>query len=167
MATGISAVWRRLISLLQSRPIALLVAYWVLVAIITHIPPFVPPVEIEPEPLIGKDKIAHFFGYAGLAFLLLNVFARGGSHAATDVAGTGSPEQSPLRTRGFRLGAVPILATVATCAVYGVIDELTQPPFGRTADPKDYVANLIGTAFGILLIVLLRNSLRAHATDAS
>ncbi len=137
-----------MVDLLNRRPRAVLMGYWAIAFIVTHVPPFLPPGPPEPEALIGKDKFAHFFGFAFLAFLLMNALRN---------------ENRLLKRAGLpdsMSGAVVV--TVAICMVYAAIDELTQPPFGRTADPWDYVADLIGMTAGILAFHLWKP--RCNAT---
>jgi VanZ family protein len=112
----------RLRRLLRNRPGATLAVYWVAAFVITHVPPILPKDE-EPrfDPPVGPDKLVHFVGFAMLAFLLMNVFRS---------------------RRG-------IAWTLLVCVTYGIVDELTQPTFGRTADVWDYVADLIGAVAGV------------------
>jgi len=42
------------------------------------------------------------------------------------------------------------------CAVYGVLDEVTQIPVGRSCDLYDWFADVIGIAVGILAFRYLR-----------
>ncbi len=132
---------------LRERPRVVLAVYWTLAFVVTHVPPFLPDDGAAEDRLVGVDKIVHFLGYAGLAFLLMNALVPA-NHAAAEAAGSGDH-----RTRGFRRG---VGVTVLCCAIYGALDELTQPPFGRTADPMDYVADLLGLAAGLLLFRLYR-----------
>ena len=108
------------------RPGLTLAVYWVISAIVTHVPPLIEPDPDRP-PGLPLDKFAHFFGFAALAWLLMNAL-------------TARP------TRG--LGTCVVLTTVA-CLVYAVLDEITQPPFGRTADIRDFYADLLGMCLGL------------------
>ena len=127
-----------------------LAIYWSLAFVVTHVPPFLPDADDdEPEPLIGLDKVVHFLGYAGLAFVLMNALVR-----PADAAAQAADAERPT-IRSFRRGVV---ITILCCAVYGALDELTQPPFGRTADPMDYVADLLGLAAGLLAFRLSRRT---------
>ena len=122
--------------LLATRPTLCLMAYAIVAFVFTHIPPFRkgPP---RPEPLIGIDKLFHFGGFAIYAVVLANVLGRRMNRAAT------------------------VATTLIALTLYSVVDELTQPPFGRTADAKDWIANMIGVVVGLLAYrVMLRHKLR-------
>ena len=108
----------------RRRPTLVLLAYWLLAVVATHTPPLRPHDPDQP-PGLPWDKLVHFFGYATLAWLLMNAL-----------------------TARRRLGFA-VVVTVLAVAAYGVVDELTQPPFGRTADVWDYAADLLGLAFGL------------------
>ena len=109
---------------LRRRPTTTLVAYWLCALLVTHVPPLRAHDPDQP-PGLPWDKLVHFTGYATLAWLLMNAL-----------------------TARRRLG-LSLLLTIGCVAVYGVVDELTQPPFGRTADVWDYAADLLGLAFGL------------------
>ena len=90
----------------------------------------------KPEELVGgrlpSDKLLHFVAY-GLLGLLAALM---------------------LRARGRLAGqTAPLLA--AGLAAWAVIDEATQPLFGRAADPLDWVYDVIGIALGIAIVVAL------------
>ena len=89
----------------------------------------------QPPSLMGleqHDKLLHSSAYAGLAFLLaLNVWWR------------------------TRLGARHFLAIAVAVAAVGGLDELTQPPFGRTADWFDWYADVGGTLIGLTLAAIV------------
>ncbi len=99
----------------------MLVAYWLALVAGTHVP--------QPPELMGlekHDKLLHQSAYAGLAFLVaLNVWWR-----------------TPLRARH-------LLIIFLAVAAFGGLDELTQPPFNRTADWLDWYADMGGTLFGL------------------
>jgi VanZ family protein len=89
----------------------------------------------KPEELVGgrlpSDKLLHFIAY-GLLGLLAALM---------------------LRSRGRLVGrTAPVLA--AGLAAWAVIDEATQPLFGRAADPLDWVYDVIGITIGIAAIVV-------------
>lgn len=75
-----------------------------------------------PGPPWVSDKVLHFGGYFGLAALLAATFRRR-----------------------------PLWTVVAVAAVYGAVDEITQPPFGRTADVWDWVAGVAGAVLGAVV----------------
>ncbi len=122
--------------LYRHRPRRLLVGYCALGLIVTHVPPFLPKVDDGREPpLVGFDKVVHFVGFGVLALLLMNVLRR---------------HLSESRAAGVAL---------LLCAVAGAIDEITQPPFGRTADVMDWVADMLGAVtVTTLWIVMERRS---------
>lgn len=110
---------------IRRRPGAALGLYWVAAFTITHIPPLRPYNPDALPRLIPLDKIVHVGGFAILAWLLMNLLTR-------------------------RIGTIwSILLTVLLCAIYGVVDELTQPLFNRTADIWDWVADMAGCGVGL------------------
>ena len=150
-----NALFRKFDGLLLRRPRIVLAGYWLFCMIVTHVPPiFAKEDGPREERLIGIDKVAHFVGYAGLAFVLMNALVRSNSMHAE------------ARTSDSGVGKRSILLTLLICAVYGIIDELTQPPFGRTADPADWVADVIGAVVGIAFFVKwTRRSVRRGASS--
>lgn len=95
------------------------------------------------------DKSLHLVAYAALAFL---------AHAAY-----------ALRFGLFRRGIAKVLAALA---LFGILDEATQTPFGRTADVQDWFADLAGLAAGtgamLAMVVLARRWFgTARLTDES
>ena len=112
-----------------------LAIYWVLAFVATHVPPlWADGPRPAWEPPVGKDKLFHFAGFAALSFLLMNALGR------------------------------RVVLTLGVCLLYGLLDEATQPPFGRTADPYDLLADLLGAAAGI---VAWRLTLRRWTTRPS
>jgi len=110
----------------------LLLVYWVGLATSTHVP----------GDLLGhakfNDKVAHFTGYVGLAFLMCFAWAT---------------HRSFHRRTAFALwGAI---------MVYGAIDELLQIPVpGRTGELGDWIADAFGTLLGILFFSLVLGVVR-------
>jgi VanZ family protein len=99
-----------------------LVLYWPLAFLATHA-----PVD-KIEPVVGAmryDKFYHFGAYTLLGAILTLFFSA---------------------RYGFRRRWA--LYAIAIAAGYGIIDELTQKPFGRTPDINDWVADLIGATCG-------------------
>ena len=92
----------------------------------------------KPEALLGRslpsDKLLHLLAYGTLGLLA----------AATLWA-----------YRGWTAGNVLRLA--AALAVAGIFDEVTQPLFGRAADPLDWVFDCLGLAAGILSFAALNS----------
>ena len=111
---------RRLRRLLRRRPRAVLVAYWIAAFVATHSPPLFGD-DDGPPAFEPPVGADKIFHFVGFAVLAFL-----------------------LRNAG--LGVV---ATLALCLAYGAFDELTQPPFGRTADPFDLMADLLGATAGI------------------
>lgn len=113
-----------LISRLVARLLTvILVVYWVLLILGTHLP----------STAVGAvrlpDKWLHFTAYAGLAFLL-----------ATTVTAYRRP-----RWQTYAWMAAVLL-------VYGALDEVSQIPVpGRHADFADWLANARGIATGLVL----------------
>ncbi|MEX0704492.1 MAG: VanZ family protein [Planctomycetales bacterium] len=97
-----------------------LAVYWIALVVGTHI-----PLQRVPAPGGQWDKLQHFLAYAGLATLLAAWLAlyRGG-------------------TRRTFLWAFAIVAG------FGLLDELTQIPFGRSCEFLDMLADWIGAAVG-------------------
>lgn len=129
------------VDLLRRRPWLALGVYWVMAFVVTHLPPIFEKDDTPGfEPPIGPDKVVHFFGFAALAFLLMNTLRR----LSTPVA---------------------VGLTLLLCAIYGVFDELTQPPFARTADPWDWVADMVGAIVGITFFLRVRLRLSRTSND--
>ena len=108
----------------QRRVYAVVAAAWVAATVLTHVPPFWSDDGPPRAGGVGPDKLLHLVGYFGLAVLT----------------------RWALATAGVRRASV---VTVAGLLAWGVIDELTQPPFGRSADALDYAADVVGTLLGV------------------
>jgi VanZ family protein len=115
------------------RPLLLIAValYWALLLVATHLPPR----ELPKTPI--DDKIEHFVSYGLLSVLLLTTATLSRS--------------DPDRTDWL------ILAIVLA---YGAFDELTQPPFGRTCDYHDWLADAAGAATALVLVGFTRWFLR-------
>ena len=100
-----------------------LVLYWAAMFVATHIPG-----DAMPEQSLGLDKLAHFTAYAILAWLAAML----------------------LRVTGW-WNWKTALAIVFVAAIYGAIDEWLQPYFDRHADVDDWLADMVGVAFGLLV----------------
>ena len=77
------------------------------------------PLEAPPPAPEGSDKLVHFIAFAALAF--------------------------PLARTG-RFGLVPVFMGASA---FGGAIELIQPPFNRSADINDWIANILGVVLGI------------------
>jgi VanZ family protein len=120
------------------RPLAALTgAYTGLLVFATHYP--------KPEQLLGtnlpSDKTLHFLAYGALGLLAAALVAVSGRWSAQRVA-----------------------ALAAGLVAFAAIDEVTQPWFGRFAEPLDWVYDLIGLAAGIGVIVALNATIRSSRT---
>jgi VanZ family protein len=129
---------------LESRPpwfrrgvLITLVLYWLTMFTATHVPR-VP----QPLPPGFTDKWQHYVAYAGLGFLLA-VWWR---------------LRRPLT---FRAG----VGLFAVTALYGALDELTQPWFGRDAELLDWRSDIIGAATGLALGAIVFLAVRSRSAD--
>jgi VanZ family protein len=97
-----------------------LIFFWALALTLTHWPCLEIPSEVD----VG-DKWLHRTGFAGLTSLLMLTLV------------------AYQWKRSLRLLLIP-----CTLAVYGVLDELTQPWFGRTCDivgwKSDWMSDVLG-----------------------
>jgi len=92
-----------------------LLAYWGLMFLGTHLPKV--PVPLEKV----SDKTLHFLAYFGLMLLLtLDSVSR------------------------QRLTFLRLCGLLMLCAVYGIVDEILQIPAGRSADVRDWLADMRG-----------------------
>jgi VanZ family protein len=124
---------------LRSRAAQVLVAgslaYTAVLVFLTHYP--------KPQELLGEDlppdKMLHFLAYGVLGFLVT---------AAVVARGRWS----------WRTAAI----TGTALAAFAALDELTQPWFGRNAEPLDWVWDLIGILAGIAAVAAVRWLLRSQ-----
>lgn len=90
----------------------------------------------KPEELLGRrlppDKTLHFAAYAMLTTLAAATLAAAGRWTPTVLG---------------RLGA--------GLAIFGLLDEATQPLFARSAEPLDWVFDCVGIATGLLVVALV------------
>ena len=77
--------------------------------------------------LLEPDKLLHMAAYGVLG--LLAALAYGG-------------RWQPMSTA--------VITLFVLIAAWGIVDELTQPLFGRLADANDFVCDLIGGAIGLV-----------------
>jgi VanZ family protein len=109
-----------------------LICYWLIMFTGTHWP----HVSLERYPQ-NFDKVLHFTGYAGFGFLI-------------------AIWVSTRRTFGRR----DFAAAFAVIFVYAIVDEVTQPYFGRDCEFLDMVADWIGGLGGVTVFLILRAVLR-------
>lgn len=114
-----------------------IVLYWCSIATATHVP--MDQSKLPKLRYFSIDKVFHFSSYAGLAFLL-----------STLIAAIWSTHE-----RGWR-GVARYAPVLLVAAIYGLIDEISQPPVGRTADPLDWIADMLGATTGLTLFLLMR-----------
>ena len=115
--------------------LVILVCYWLAMFAGTHWP----RLNLSAFPT-NFDKVLHFGAYAGLSFLL-------------------AVWLSSRREIGRRELLLIFVATV----VYAALDEITQPPFGRTCDFYDGVADAAGSLTGLFVFLPLRHAMRRLA----
>lgn len=104
-----------------------LFVYWLALFASTHLPPPPPVLSVD-----NLDKLMHLVAYAGLAFLLVVVYA--GRRPVT---------------------AIQYAQLLAVVAIYGIVDEVLQTFVGRTCDFWDWAADVIGAAVGLTAFHLL------------
>ena len=102
--------------------IAICAVTWIGAFTATHLPP-------GDVPAMGpSDKVLHLAGYAVLATPLMLTLAALG------------------RTRRRR-----IVFAVTVLLIYGIVDELTQPIFGRSAAIGDWLCDAAGTIGAVIV----------------
>ena len=121
-------------------------AYGLILLIATHAPArdvqFI--VRAADYGLLDPDKLLHMAAYGVLG--LLAALAYGG------------------RWQTMTSAAIALFAMLA---VWGIVDELTQPLFGRLADANDFVYDLIGGAIGLAAGFAASRSLTARLRSAA
>jgi VanZ family protein len=104
--------------------------------VVTHMPP--PPVPARP---IINDKVLHFTGFTALAIV-----------GIWRLIGPPRP-----------IGRGTVAATLVGLALYGGIDEWTQPYFQRTCEFGDWLADLCGAVVGITIALACHRFTLARA----
>ena len=89
------------------------------------------PLDQPPPAPRGSDKLVHLIAFAALAF--------------------------PLARTG-RIGLLPVFISASA---FGGVIELIQPSFNRSADAKDWIADVVGVILGIGCGLFYRH-LRTH-----
>jgi len=113
----------------QKTTIVVLAIYWIALVVLTHMT--IPGVVYQAG---VSDKWLHFLAYLNLVFLVWFSIR--------------PDDKVHWREKA---GWLVFLAVV----VYGGIDELTQPYFGRTKDLMDFLANAEGAATGLVIFTFL------------
>ncbi len=126
----------RLLNLLFRWAAALLVVYWIVLFIATHVPPSGLPSE---PPFPNADKVVHLGGYAALAFVAAAAWTWRRTMMVTDYL---------------------LLFMGLSC--YAVLDELSQmlPMVRRNADVLDWAADSVGAALGLAIFAVAAWSAR-------
>ena len=115
-----------------------LIVYWIILFIATSI-----PAQSIPSFGVG-DKVNHFLAYLILAILLYLTLS--------------FQEKSMFAKRNAAL------LTIAVILPYGALDELHQMLVpGRSAEFLDWVADAVGAACGVLLILSLLKKFKKEA----
>lgn len=109
--------------------LALLLLYWPAFFVVSHIP--IPDL-VRRAGL--SDKTLHFLAYMILVFLLWST-------------------TKPYDKINWRKPAGWVILVLVVW--YGVFDELLQARVGRTADVRDFAADVVGTAAGLVIMSLL------------
>jgi VanZ family protein len=106
-----------------------LICYWLVIFIASHV-----KLRDAVEVFHIRDKVLHFVAYAGLAFLAA----------------------AYLQFRKASMGWLEVVGVWTLAVSYGVLDEITQIPVGRTADPLDWLADAAGAAAGLVAFFAVR-----------
>lgn len=117
------------LTLRQKITMAILAIYWVALLVFTHIS--IPKIVYQAR---ISDKWLHFLAFMNLVFLLWFSF-------------------SPDDKVNWRRRLVWLLLLVV--CVYGGLDELTQPYFGRTCDLYDFMVNVVAVVTALIIITFL------------
>lgn len=134
-------VWFRRLSTIA------LAGYWLVMFTGTHWPNL--SLAAYPE---NTDKALHLTGYAGFGFLLALWFSVRSTNQGSRLLG------------GALLPLAKYLWILAVIVGYSIFDEVSQPPFGRTCDFWDAVADWGGGLIGVGVFTLVRLSLWRFST---
>jgi VanZ family protein len=115
-----------------------LTAYWLLLITATHIPKVPEPFGVRPS-----DKLLHLSAYAVLGALVGLAFSQ---------------------YRRLRLSLAAAL--LAGVALHGMLDEVTQPLFGRDAEVADWFADVAGAVLGLGLMLAISMLVRRRADSS-
>ena len=114
-----------------------LVFYWILLFTLTSLP-------TQSVPAVGvSDKVEHFLAYFGLSFLLYMALL------------------FQKKSKFFKKYALRI--TLSISFIYGIIDEVHQLLIpGRSCELNDFIADLLGAIFGLIVIKILLTKIFKH-----
>ena len=114
-----------------------LVFYWILLFTLTSLP-------TQSVPAVGvSDKVEHFLAYFGLSFLLYMALL------------------FQKKSKFFKKYA--LLITLSISFIYGIIDEVHQLLIpGRSCEFNDFIADLLGAIFGLIVIKILLTKIFKH-----
>ncbi len=116
----------------------------------THLP------YVGPQGISHMDKMLHFSAYLLLTTCLLTSWELTRLHYRLAKS---QHNKSPHNKSQHKLGVLqPLHYFVVWLVVilYGLFDELTQIPFGRTCDGLDWLADVAGAATGLILFQAVR-----------
>jgi VanZ family protein len=126
-------------------PLGALIAYFLLLVLATHLP----PKDLRPFDFALRfklsDKLAHATAYGGLTLLAVAVWRIG--------------RPVSLSARGKSWGLFGVCCLIAC---WGLLDEFTQPYFGRNFDWIDWLADLTGMSLAVTLSALLPSGARTR-----
>jgi len=124
------------------------------------------------ETVVVKSRRIRFAAVArfGSVLMLLAMFA--GTHYPGNMQLSVSPSDKTMHLVGYMVLTVLVLASWELSTgllrpahyffvwlsgtIYGVVDELTQIPMGRTCSMSDWLADVIGIVVGLTLFRLVR-----------
>jgi VanZ family protein len=106
-----------------------LACYWAALFIATHI-----PADRLPRPAQTADKLAHLLAFAGLSWLFATTW----------------------ELSAGRLNSRHLVRAWFLLALYGALEEATQPLVGRHASVFDWLADMTGAALGLVLFAWMR-----------
>lgn len=121
----------------------LLGGYWPLLFTSTHVPHLHVPLQ---DRFNWVTFAAHFSCYGMLTLLLLRGFVDPGK---------------------LRKSLSTVAKLLAVVALYGACDEITQPLFGRAADPRDWLCDVAGSLAAVAFVALLDAVFLRHKTTVA
>ncbi len=117
-------------------------AYAVVLVVATHIPRL--QVSFDVGLAVPPDKFLHFAAYGVLGFLVGLIATESG-----------------LKWRRWFPRAL------AALAAFALVDETTQPMFGRAAEPFDWFADIVGGGIGLSVAAVVSEAARRFLWPSS